>query len=309
MFKNYLKVALRNLWKNKAFSAINIIGLAIGLAVCLLIVLYVVDELSYDKYNKKADRIYRVDADLFFNKTQFIAAVSPEPMAATLLREYPQVEQIARLNSQGDILVKKGNQNIQDHHAVFADSTFFKVFTVPMIKGNPSTALTEPHSIVIDEKTAKRYFNSIEVIGKTLYVDNSTNCKITGVIKDIPQQSHFHFSFIRPLMDSYRGNANEWLSNNDQSYILVKPGVTQAQMQAHVNEVVHKYVYNQLSTLFHASEEDMEKQGNHFRYQLIPLTDIHLNSNKSYELEANGNITYVYIFSVIAVFILLIACV
>lgn len=309
MFKNYLKVALRSLWKNKGFSAINIVGLAIGLAVCLLIVLYVVDELSYDKYNKNANRIYRIDADLFFNNTQFTAAISPEPMAATLLREYPQVEQIVRLNSQGDILVKKGNQNIQDHHAVFADSTFFKVFTVPMIEGNPATALTQPNSIVIDETTAKKYFNSTDVVGKTLYIDNSTNCKITGVIKDIPRQSHFHFSFIRPLMDSYRGNANEWLNNSDQSYILAKPGVTQAQMQAHVNQVVHKYVYNELSTLFHASEEDMAKQGNHFRYNLMPLTNIHLYSNKSYELEANGDITYVYIFSVIAVFILLIACV
>jgi len=309
MFKNYLKVALRSLWKNKGFSAINIIGLAIGLAVCLLIVLYVVDELSYDKYNKNADRIYRIDADLYFNNTQFVAAVSPEPMAATLLREYPQMEQMVRLNAQGDILVKKGNQNIQEHHAVFADSTFFKVFTVPMLKGNPATALTQPSSIVIDETTAKKYFNSTDVVGKTLYIDNSTNCKITGVIKDIPRQSHFHFSFIRPLMDSYRGNANEWLSNNNQSYILVKPGVTQSVMQAHVNEVVHKYVYKQLESLFHASEKDLQQQGNYFHYQLMPLTDIHLHSNKSYELEANGDVTYVYIFSVIAVFILLIACV
>src|ERR1044071_4417310 len=208
MFRNYLKVAFRNLWKNKAFSAINIIGLAAGLAVCLLIVLYVINELSYDKYNKNADRIYRIDADIFFNNTQFASATTPEPLAATLAREYPQVEQMVRFNSQGDILIKKGAQNIQDHHAVFADSTFFKVFSVQMINGNPETALNETSSIVIDETAAKRYFNTTDVVGKTLYVDNSTNCKITGVIKDIPQQSHFHFRFIRPLMDTYRGNAN-----------------------------------------------------------------------------------------------------
>jgi len=309
MFKNYFKIAMRNLWKNKAFSTLNIVGLATGLAVCLLIVLYVVDELSYDKYNVNADRIYRIDADIFFNNTLFTSATSPEPMAATLIREYPQVEQMVRFNSQGDILVKKGNHNIQDHHAVFADSTFFKVFTVPMIEGNASTALNEPNSIVIDETAAKRYFNSTDVVGKTLYVDNSTNCKITGIIKDIPQQSHFHFSFIRPLMDTYRGNANEWLSNNDQSYILLKPGVTQATMQAHIDEVVQKYVYKELESLFHASAQDMQRQGNYFRFHLMPVSDIHLHSDKSYEFEANGNITYVYIFSVIAVFILLIACV
>ncbi|HEY6978512.1 MAG TPA: ABC transporter permease, partial [Chitinophagaceae bacterium] len=309
MLKNYLKVALRNLWKNKAFSAINIIGLSAGLAVCLLIVLYVINELGYDKYNANADRIYRIDADIFFNNTLFTAATSPEPFAPTLMREYPQVEQMVRLNSQGDILIKKGNQNIQDHHAVFADSTFFKVFTVPMIKGNPATALNGPNSIVIDETAAKRYFNSTDVVGKTLYVDNSTNCKITGVIKDIPRQSHFHFSFIRPLMDTYRGNANEWLNNSNQSYILVKQGVTQAAMQAHVDEIVQRYVYKELESLFHASAKDLQHQGNYFRFHLMPLTNIHLHSDKSYEFEANGNITYVYIFSMIAVFILLIACV
>src|SRR6476620_389387 len=115
MFKNYLKVALRNLWKNKAFSAINIIGLAAGLAVCLLIVLYVIDELSYDKYNKNADRIYRLDADIYFNNTQAIFAVAPDPLAPRLVRDYPEIEQMARVNYQGDILIKKDNQNVKDH--------------------------------------------------------------------------------------------------------------------------------------------------------------------------------------------------
>ena len=198
MFRNYLKVALRNLWKNKAFSAINIVGLAAGLAVCLLIVLYVIDEVSYDKYNKNADRIYRLDADIYFNNTSAIFAVAPDPLAPTLKRDFPEIEEEVRINNQADILVKKDNQNVQDHHAAFADSTFFKVFTIPMIAGNPSTALKEPNSIVIDETTAKKYFNSTNVVGKTLVVDNTNYCKITGVIKDIPKQSHFHFHFIRP---------------------------------------------------------------------------------------------------------------
>ena len=170
---------MRNLWKNKAFSAINIIGLASGLAVCLLIVLYVVDELSYDKYNKNADRIYRLDADIYFNDTQAIFAVAPDPLAITLKREYPVVEEMVRVNYQKDVLIKKDNQNVQDHNVGYADSTFFKVFTVPMIAGDPLTALREPNSIVIDKTTAKKYFNSTDVVGKTLYVDNNTYCKIT----------------------------------------------------------------------------------------------------------------------------------
>lgn len=305
MLENYLKVALRNLWKNKGFTVINIAGLAAGIAVCLLIVLYVTDELSYDKYNEKADRIYRLDADIFFNNTQATFSESPDPLAPALVRDYPQVEQMVRFNYQGDILVKKDNQNVQDHHAVFADSTFFKVFTIPMIAGDPATALNEPTAIVIDETTARKYFNSTNVIGKTLIVDNNTNCKITGVIKDIPKQSHFHFSFIRP-----KGQGNDqWLSNNAHSYILAKPGVSQQQLQGYVDATINNYLAKQLQEMLHASLTDLEKKGNHFKYHLMPLTDIHMHSDKSYEFEANGNMSYVYIFSVIAVFILLIACI
>jgi putative ABC transport system permease protein len=305
MLKNYLKIALRNLWKNKAFSAINIIGLASGLAVCLLIVLYVADELSYDKYNVNADRIYRLDADLYFNSTSAIFAVAPDPLALTLKREYPVVEEMTRVNYQKDILIKKGNENVQDQNCAYADSTFFKVFTIPMIAGDSATALKEPNSIIIDETTAKKYFNSTDVIGKTLYVDNNTNCKITGVIKDIPRQSHFHFHFIRP-----KGKIDDsWLSNNTYNYILVRPGVSEAEMQKDVDATVNKYVGRDIEQQLHSSLKDLQSKGNHFVYHMMPLTDIHLHSNKQYEIEANGDASYVYIFSIIAVFILLIACV
>lgn len=305
MFNNYLKIALRNLWKNKAFSTINIAGLAAGLAVCLLIVLYVVDELSYDKYNAHADRIYRIDADIFFNNTSAIFAVSPDPLGPALKRDFPEIEEITRVNYQGGILIKKNNQNVQDDHAAFADSTFFKVFTIPMIEGNPSTALKEPNSIVIDETTAKKYFNSTHVIGKTLYVDNETNCKITGVIKDIPRQSHFHFHFIRP-----RGKDREsWLSNNTFNYVLVRSRVSREKLQKNVDAVINNYLGKELQDQLHASLTDLEAKGNHFIYHATPVTDIHLHSDKSYEIEGNSDITYVYIFSVIAVLILLIACV
>ena len=309
MYKNYLKVALRYLWKNKAFSIINIAGLSVGLAVCLLIVLYVKDELSYDKYNAQAENIYRIDADLSFNGTQFTSAVSPAPMAPTLKKDYPQIIQYTRLRNFGDILIKKGNQNIQNHNAVFADSTFFQVFSVPIISGNPLTALNEPNSIVIDESTAKKYFNTVDVLGKSLYVDNSTSCKITGVIKDFPAQSHFHFSFIRPIHDTWHGDQDDWLSNNYSTFVLVRPGVTQASLQKAVDGVMNNYLMKQLDQQLHLSAKDLKNSTNHFIYPVMPLTDIHLNSNKSYEFEVNGNITYVYIFSVIALFILLIACV
>ena len=188
MFKNYLKVAFRNLWKNKGFSGINIIGLAIGLATCLLIMLYVMDELSYDKFNKKADRIYRVDGDIQFGGNHFIMAVAPEPMGATLKKDFPEVEQFVRFRNYGGFSVKKANENVIEGNVIYTDSTLFDVFTLPMIAGDPKTALKEPRSVVLTEKMARKYFNTTDIVGRTLTINDTNSLKITGVIKNIPSQ-------------------------------------------------------------------------------------------------------------------------
>ncbi|MBN8854362.1 MAG: cell division protein FtsX [Sphingobacteriales bacterium 50-39] len=313
MFRNYLKIAFRSLRKSKGFTALNIIGLATGLGVCLLIVLYVTDELSYDRFNVNADRIYRVDEDSYINNTRFDAANVSKFLGPTLVANYPKIQQMVRFRNPGNQLVRKGGNHILEHYFVFADSTIFKVFTLPMIAGDPNTALNNPHSIVIDESAARRYFNSTDVIGRTLEVgDDNTPLKITGVIRDMPEQSHFHFSFIRPLRESYSFNDpsdNDWLSTNYYTYILAQTGTTRTEVQKDVDAVVNLHISRALQELVHASVADLEKAGNHFQYRIFPLTDIHLHSNKSYELEANSNIQFVYIFSVIAVLILLIACV
>ncbi|WP_431215684.1 ABC transporter permease [Puia sp. P3] len=309
MLKSYLRTAARSLWKNKAFSAINIIGLAAGLAVCLLITLYVVDETSYDQYNINADRIYRLHADIYFNNTQFSAATSPRPLGPALMKDNPQVEQMTRVVAQSSILVKKGNENIQDRQAAYVDSSFFNMFTVVPIQGDLRTALDAPNAIVIDETTARKYFNGTEVAGQTLYVDNTTPCKVTAVIKDLPGASHFHFHFLRPIRDAYQGAKDDWLTNYTCTYILARPGVDRATLQAHVDQTTHTYLYRQLEGLLHVSATDMQKTGSHFRYNLMPLRDIHLHSDLTFEIEANGNSSYVYSFGVIAALILLIACV
>jgi putative ABC transport system permease protein len=313
MFRNYLKIAFRSLRKSKGFTALNVIGLAAGLAVCLLIVLYVTDELGYDRYNVKADRIYRVDEDAYINNTRFVAATTSKFFGPALVASYPKIQQMVRFRNPGDLFVRKGNDQVLDHHFTFADSTIFKVFTLPMIAGDPNTALNNPHSIVIDESAARRYFNSTDVIGRTLEVgSDNTPLKITGVIRDMPEQSQFHFSFIRPIRESHTFNDlsdNDWLSSNYYTYILVQPGTTQAEAQKYVDEVVNLHVGRALQEMFHVSVTDLGKAGNHFRYPIVPLTDVHLYSNKSYELEANSNIQFVYIFFIIAVLILLIACV
>src|SRR6218665_3491792 len=171
MIRNYLKIAWRNLLKNKTFSLINISGLAIGFSSFILIGFYVVDELSYDKFHEKADRIYRLEADIRFGGTDLRLAVSADPAGAVLKKDYPEVEQYVRFyTSEGSKFVKKGNEYITENDVAYADSTLFDVFTLPLIAGNPKTALDQPNTMVISEATAKKYFGSSDVVGKSLEV-------------------------------------------------------------------------------------------------------------------------------------------
>ena len=271
MLRNYLKVALRNLWKSKGFTAINIIGLASGLGVCLLIVLYVTDELSYDRYNDKADRIYRITADIYFNNTTFQNAVTPKLLGPTLVTSFPRFQQMVRFHNPGDVTIKKGADRVLEHNQVFADSTIFNVFSFPFISGDPNTALNNPHSVVIDESAAMRYFNSTDVVGRTLEVgSDNTILKVTGVIRDMPEQSHFHFSFIRPLGDTYNDDGS-WLSNNYFTYVLVRPGVSKHEVQQDVDRTIDTYVGRELQSMLHASMGDLNKSGGHFRYPVMAL--------------------------------------
>ena len=180
MFHNYLKIAWRNLIRNKAFSTINIVGLATGLACFILITLYVTDELNFDRFNEKANRIYRVDSDIKIGGSSLKLAVMSDPMGATLKRDYPDVEAYTRFFANYSRLVKKGNSFISEKNVVHADSTLFDVFTLPMLAGNSKTALKDPHSLVITEDIAKKYFNRIDVVGQNMIINDTGNYKITG---------------------------------------------------------------------------------------------------------------------------------
>ncbi len=311
MLRNYFKTALRNLWKNKGFSAINIIGLAVGLATCLLIMIYVMDELGYDRYNKKADRIYRVDGEIKFGENHVVMAQAPAPAGPAMRRDYPEIEQETRFRRYGGLLVRKGGQNIQEDQVVYADSTLFDVFTLPMIAGDPHTALIEPNSVVITESTAKKYFaNPGAALGSSLLVNDTSHFKVTGVIRDVPAQSHFNFDFFVSLSgpeDSRR--TDQWLSNNYPTYIVLREGADPRRLEEKMGGMVVKYIGPLLSDVVHMSLADFKKAGNFVNFSLTPLASIHLHSNKMGEMGANGSVQYVYIFSAIAAFILLIACV
>jgi putative ABC transport system permease protein len=309
MFKNYVKTAFRSLKKNRAFTVINILGLSLGLVSCILITFYVVDELSYDRYNVNADRIYRVNEDLKLGGNRKQYAVCMPPLAKTLKTDYPSVENTVRLKSGGGMHVKKGNENILEYNMLFADPSLFDVFTLPILYGDKSTALVEPNTVVITESTAKKYFNRINVVGENLVTDGNKPLKITAVIKDIPKQSNFTADFILSMSSWPDSRSNEWLRSDYNTYVLMRKGADYKKLEAQFPKLLLRYSGNQMQQELKMSYAEFEKSGSFFRMNMIALTDIHLHSNQSGELGVNTTSEYIYIFSVIGLFILVIACV
>lgn len=313
MFKNYFKIAFRNLWKHKSFSMINILGLALGLCCFITIGIYVVDELSYDRYNEKADRLYRINSDILMGGTELSMAVTPDPMGEALKSDYPQVEQYTRIyGSAGSKLIKNGNKLIKENNVAHVDSTFFDVFTLPAILGDAKHGLDQPNTVVITKTTAERYFGDVHrAIDQMIETDDDTKTlyKVTAVIEDVPKNSHFNFDFFFS-MDNVNYQYGNYLSNNFQTYVLLRPGTDPKIFDKYLEEIVRKYLIPQAKKYMNISSlEDFKQSGNNIVYSLMPVTDIHLKSNRAAEVGVNGNAQYVYIFTVAAIFILLIACV
>ena len=309
MISNYIKVAFRNLIRFKAYSAINITGLAIGMACCILILLYVYDEMSYDRFNKNSNRIYRVVVDGSLGDNSFKVAVTSPPLRKTLLQDYPEVEAVTRIRNFGFPVLRFADKVFSEEKFYWVDSTFFDVFSGDFIKGDPKTALTQPLSVVLTEKMAKKYFGNENPMGKLLNMDNRRDYKVTGVVKEFPENSHFHFDFLGS-MSSYDFVAQQgWLNNSFYTYILLKKDFPVKQFEAKLPQLVQKNIYPVIERFLNVPMTELIERGAKYELSLQPLTDIHLHSNLGGELEPNGDISYVYIFSLIALGILLIACI
>ena len=308
MLKNYLKIALRNLWKFKQVTFINIFGLAVGMAACILILLFVQNELSYDRYHENADRIYRISREWRNTDGEtslHLGHVAP-PFAPLLENDYPSVVLHAeRLLSDNPLITyEEGDKQMVEEDFFFADPDIFEVFTFPMIAGDPKTALREPNSLVLTESTAKRYFGEEDPMGKTLNYENQVDMKVTGVVKDVPSNSHFHFNMLCSFItvENFFGRENlmsQWGSNNYATYLLLPEGYNPEDLQAQFPAFFDKHM--------EAYQGIPPSQSNFLH--LWPLTDIHLHSHLDSEIEANGDIAYVYIYTIIALFILGIACI
>ena len=309
MIRNYFTIAWRNLRNHPAYSLLTIVGLTLGLTSCLLMTLYIADEWSYDRFHTNANRIYRVNTYTQFGGTVQDFAQAADPIGPTLKQDYPQVEAYVRFYQEnGSRLVKKGAELIEEARTVYADSTLFTVFTLPLSSGNPQTALTQPRSVVVSESMARKYLGSPNALGKTLIVDNLAYT-VSGVMKDIPHNAQFHFDFVFPLSGlTYRwGN---FLTSNFQTYILLKEGVDYRDVNTYLAQIIKKYVYPLAKDELHlSSPEDFNRGDTRFTMTLQPLTDIHLHSDRQYELEPNGNAQVVAIFGVVALFVLVIACI
>ncbi|UCE40777.1 MAG: ABC transporter permease [Candidatus Aminicenantes bacterium] len=307
MFKNYLKIALRSFLKHKGFSFINIFGLAIGVACCLMIVLFVLDEISFDRYHEKADQIYRVGIDGYINNTVFQGVVTCSPMAQTLVREYPEVTAATRLRNFGFPVFRYADKVYSEERVFWVDQTFFDVFTVSFIRGDVKTALAEPNSIVLTRSMALKYFGDENPIGKSLNADNRRDYLITGVVEDTPSNSHFHYDFLASLSTYEDSRSPVWVSNNYHTYLVLQKGASPKAFEEKLVELVKKYVGPQIQAAAGISLEKFFDLGGRWGYFIQPLTDIHLRSHYEFELEPNGDIAYVYIFSIIAIGILLVA--
>lgn len=299
MIKNYLLISLRNLRKHFSYSFINIFGLGLGLATCLLLVLWITHELSYDQFHKNAKQIYRGSMEYGFGGSVAKTSVSPNALLPAL-KNFPEVEEGVRvfnLSAWNPFIVKNGDVLFQEDHFYFADSSFFKIFSYKLLKGNPDKVLTEPYSVILTEKIAKKYFGDEDPIGKTLTINNSREYKITGLIEDAPDNSFLQFEFLASFSSLGAGRGPlTWWSANYQTFVVLRPTASLATLEERINELVKKELANELTN-----------PGDYVKYNFIALTDLHLRSEFSNEPEVVGDIKYVYIFGAIAILVLLIA--
>ncbi|MPR34823.1 ABC transporter permease [Salmonirosea aquatica] len=313
MLTNYLKIARRNLLKNKMNTAINIIGLSIGMACCILIVMYVVDERSYDRHWPDGERIYRVALERKYPDRVAKYAIIPDSYASVLKRDIPGVEEVVRLfafNGNAPVVFKYQGQTFEERNVMAADSSFFRVFQTALIRGNRDQVLNRPNTVVLTQQTAHRLFGEANPLGKVIEMVHGPKLEVTGVCADLPPNSHFTFDFLQSTVappDVAR--PENFISFSASTYLLLKPNVQPETVQAQFPALVEKYAAGQVQRNFGVSFKEYLKAGNGYFYFLQPLTGIHLNSHLEQELGTNGSQTLVTVFSLIAVFVLLIAAI
>ncbi|HEY5564924.1 MAG TPA: ABC transporter permease, partial [Rhodothermia bacterium] len=295
MLRNYLKIAIRNLRRHKAFTLINVTGLAVGMAACLLIFLYVDDEISYDTYHANSDRIYRLAARVEGTSYENGIAKVPDLWGPGAKSDLSEIVEQTRFVPIGQTLIEREGRRQYEAGGMYADSATFAVFSWPLVQGHPETALVGADKVVLTSTFAKRWFGDENPIGQTLFVDNGTLLTVSGLMADVPANSHFSFDFLVSLESYHHERRGDWISwNQFYTYLLIAPSTDPASVAAKFDAVLDRHLEPDYAASY---------------YPLLqPLPEIHLHSKLHREIAPNSDVRYVNIFSTIAIFILLIAC-
>jgi len=299
MLRNYIKIAFRNLTRNKVFSGINLLGLSTGITVCLLIFLFIMNEFSVDNFHKNGKSIYRVMRGIENEGKETAVAYLSGPYAPALLNDFKgQITQAVRVNPT-DALITSDNQSFHERKIIDADPNFFTFFSFPLLKGDPATVLADPASVVLTESTAKKYFGSIDnALGKIVKIDKDLPVKVTGIAQDVPANSHLDFDLVVPL-ENYKERSwmTVWINNGLYTYVQLAPTVTEARVERNFPRFMDKYM-----------GAILKEAGFHFKLSLTPLPDIYFE-NAAFDSVKHGDKKVVYIFLSIAILILLVACI
>ena len=313
MFENYLKIAIRNINKHKGYSFINVAGLAIGIACCLLILLFVRSELSYDAFHEKADQIHRIGLRFNVSDNHFDAAVGPVPTAKALVHDYPEVVAATRIFARqtrgGDVFVRYKDRQFKEEQFLWTDATIFYVFTLNLLEGDPNTALKEPHSVIMTPAMANKYFDQDDPLGKMLSLEDGSVYKVTGIIEEFPLHSHFHFDFLASFSSLPKSRDPEWYDTAVHTYIVLQRNFSGSQFKEKLPEFSRRYMAPVVEKIMGVNYDQFLEAGNEIGFILQSLRDIHLHSGWGNELEPQGDMNTVYIFSAIAMLILIVACI
>lgn len=310
MFGNYFKVAWRNLLRNKGYSSINILGLAIGLACFMFIGLYVSDELNYDKFHPDGDRIYRVALDRQYPGRVRQYAIIPHSYAEVMQSDLPEVEETTRMFffGQNRLVVKIGEQLFEEEHVMWADSNVFDFFNFPLIAGNPNTALTQPNSVVITESVARKYFNTTDCVGRELELPQGNNTlRVSGVCEDVPENTHLRFDLLQSSTSIGFIQQPNFINFSSYTYLKLVDGADVNVLESKFPDLVTKYISGQMLERMGINYAEYQSQGNGYKYYLQPLEDIYLTSNLEAEIKTPGSLQRVRFFSLIAFLIIGIA--
>ncbi|MEP6594461.1 MAG: ABC transporter permease [Ginsengibacter sp.] len=309
MYKNYFLSVIRNLKKNFFLSFINILGLGIGIATTLVIALFINDEFKYDKFHKQPDSIYRI---AMFNGEEFHNPLTPMPLAPLIEKDFTQIRKAVRIykNRSNSQLISYNEKKFFENGCIYADSTFFDVFSFALLEGNTRTALSQPNTVIITESAAHKYFGSENPVGKTLQIDNTTPTLVTGVMRDVPEHSHMHFDFLFSFTSMSQQHKDNWLIPFMFTYVVIPDKEAAKNIESKLTAFAVEHMNPQIKEALGMTFDEMLKK-NKQTYQLYlqPLTDIHLHSNLKVELEPNGNIKNIYIFTTIGILVLIVACI